>query len=425
MDFRHVLVLVVLLQLSAPIFSACIGYNDSFDVRVLDGNLRPVPGASVWIKYDRGATFGDQYFTTPVNKTGPDGTFHYVIANQGTTTRTIDCKITINGSMGGQSVKLVTEANKHGPVVDVILSDVYPLDFYVRDQLKAPLPNASVTVANLSNKTDKDGRVRYYFKKGVYNYFASYLDASQPGKVNVSNDTTFEVVFPYYKISIDVTDDTGSPLPASLTIFNSTFEMANGHFEHDRTFGEVVPFVVDYKGIKTEDQILPASDPIVKITYDIHSPLFGNITPGILNNRPKLDITVSDPNQFASGIDVSSLKVSYKVEPSDVSTPWSAAVVYTTGRNKFTADFPELSPNTIVTFMIEVKDKAGNRADIDGKFSTFAESNPQNNTQNQTNTQPENPPEQGIPLLYIIGGVIILILAVYLVFRIKSKASGG
>ncbi|MEW6722313.1 MAG: hypothetical protein AB1324_03560 [Candidatus Micrarchaeota archaeon] len=415
------LIVLVMLAFSPIAFAQCVGYNDSFDVRVLDAKLRAVPGADVWIKYDRGQSFGEQYFTTPLNKTDAGGKIHYNIFNGGTLSRTIDCKIVINASIGGSSNQTTVEANKHGPVVDVVLADLYPLNFYVRDQLNAPIPNASVTIANKTGKTDSQGAIKYYFKAATYEYFASYLDAQQPGSLKIENDTDFVVVFPHYKISIDVTDDTGKPLPAMLTIFNQTFEMENGHFENEKTFGEAVPYKVDYEGIITDEVIYPSVDPIVEIRYDVHSPTFQKITPGVLNNRPRLDIEVSDPGQYASGIDVSSIRVSYRVEPADVTVPWSSAVVFTSGRNKFSADFPELPQNTIVSFMVEIKDRAGNRADVDGRFTTFAGS-PQNDTQNQTDTQPPPPSEQGIPLIYIIGGVIVLVLAALLVFRMKAKA---
>jgi hypothetical protein len=75
--------------------------------------------------------------------------------------------------------------------------------------------------------------------------------------------------------------------------------------------------------------------------------------------------------------------------------------------------------------MVKIKDKAGNRADVDGKFSTYVAPPPKNVTENQTTTQPTQPEGQGIPLLDIVGGVIILVLAVYLVIHMKSKGSGS
>ncbi len=417
MDYRYILLFALLISSS---FGACIGYNDSFDVRVLDAKLRPVEGADVVIKYDRGATFGEQYFITPAKKTDSNGKVHFDILNQGTLSRPIDCKININASLDGTLQKKEIIANTHGQIIDLALSDAYPIKFYVRDQFQSPLKNATVTIGSSSKKTDEMGLVKIFVKKGVYDYFASYVDASQAGKINVSDDTAFEVLFPYYKIQLDVRDDNGNPLNATLMIFNHTYYLADGHFENNKTFGSEVPYTLEYSGLESSGTITPSVEPNVKAVFDVHAPLFGEIKPEVLNNRPKLHIIASDPGKLASGISISSIKVTYKIEPGD--SGWSNAITFTAGLNKFTTDFPELPENSIVNFKIEVKDNAGNKADIDGKFSTLIQ---QNNTQNQTNTQTEPPQEQGIPLLYILIGVIIVILTIYMVFRIRSKASGG
>ncbi len=423
MNGRQMLMFILILQFSASVFAGCANYTDSFAVQVLDGNLRPVQGAAVTVTFDRGASFGSQYFTTQPNYTGADGTLHYTILNQGTSTRPIDGTITINTTASGEKKSVQVQALTHGPIVSVAYSDIFPVFFYVRDQFKAPLPGAGVAIANITTRTDSTGLTKYFLQVGSYDYFASYKDAQSSGSFNVTNDTNYEVIFPYYKIRIEADDDFGQPVNATLTIFNQTFQMQNGVFENDKTFGDAVPFTIEYQGVVNDSVIYPPTNPITTVYYDLHSPVFGTITPTMVNNRMKLQIQVSDNGEFASGVDVSTIKTFYRLEPADATSPWNQAVTFTTGRNQFSSDFPELPPNSIVDFRIEVKDKAGNRADIEGKFSTFAVSNPSNNTQNQTNTQPPGGQEQGIPLLYIVVGAIIVVLAVFVVFRMKSKAS--
>jgi len=412
----------IILYLATPVFADCIGYTDSFDVRVLDGNLKPVEGAEVQVTYDRGASFGEQYFTTPMRITDASGIIHYDIYNQGTLTRDIDCTIVINATAGGSSKKVSVEANAHGPTVDLVLSDVYILRFYVRDQLGAPLVNASVSVDGTTNKTDDNGRVMYRLKTGTYQYFASYSSASQPGLLTIEDETEFLVTFSHYKIRIDVTDDGGNPLPAILTIFNESFALEGGHYELDKAFGEEIPYTVEYMGLVTDDMLVPSLDPRVEVRYDVTSPLIESITPEFLGNTYKLQISAKDPNEYASGLDMSSVRVYYRVEPADAAVPWSNAIVFTAGKDLFTADFPELPPSSLVRFRVELKDKAGNRAEQEGTFSTSA-APPEG--QNGTTTQPPTEEDHEIPLIYIVGGVIILISAIYLVIRIKSKAGGG
>jgi hypothetical protein len=422
MDFRYV---ILLLLLSHFAFADCVGYTDEFDVRVLDGNLRPIPGADVWITFDRGTSFGEQYFTTEPRQADAQGLVHFKVLNQGTLVRTIDCDIEISGSAGGSTNKTEVKANIHGPIIDLQLSDVYPVKFYVRDQLNAAIENASVTIGNNSGKTNQYGYVKYFYKTGSYDYFASYQIASQAGSLRVDDDVEFAVIFPWYSISIDVTDDYGEPLPATLNILNASFVLQNGHFENNRSYNDIIDYTVSYKGIEKSGTIDANKNPDVDIALDIHAPLFDKITSDTTGRRTKLSIPVKDPGKFPSGLDIQSLQVNYRLEPADATTPWNTALVFTTGFNSFAAEFPELPADSIVQFRIEAKDKAGNKATVDGKFSTLTGTTETNVTQNQTNPQETVEDGQGIPLWVILVGAIVVILAVYLVIRSKSNGMEG
>jgi|GEM_PF-883276 len=418
--------LLFLLLLTAA-YAECIGYQESFDVRVLDGKQRPVEGAEVSITYDRGTSFGEQYFTTPPVYTNSEGRVHYSIINQGTTTREIDCDIDISVSAGGSAKEKTVVANAHGPTVDVILTDVYIVRFYVRDHLNAPLANATVGIGKRTNLTNEDGYVRYYLQTGDYEYFASYLEAKDAGILSVeTEDVDYQVTFPYYKVVIDVMDDFGEPLDALITMQNETFQLENGHFENNRSFGSKIPYEVDYKGLITSGSIMTDVDPTATIIYDIHAPTIEKVEPEVTPAITKLVLTVSEPGEHPSGVDVNTIKVRYRLEPADPTTPWNEAVVFASGYNMYTAQFSDLPPDSIVQFTVELKDLAGNRASREGKFSTLTvEEPPANVTQNQTITQEDEETEQEIPLFYIIGGVILVILTIYLGIRLKSKGTEG
>jgi len=224
---------------------------------------------------------------------------------------------------------------------------------------------------------------------------------------------------------VDVIDDFEQPLNATLRMFNQTFQMEDGHFEYNRTFGNDIPYTITYKGEEKSGRMDASDDPTLEVIYDIHAPKFGDITSTIGMNFTKLRIEVSDPGQHASGIDLPTFQVLYKVEPSSASDPWNKAVTFSTERGVFTADFRSLPPNRVVNFKVEVSDNAGNRADIDGQFSTYQPEDKPSDTQDQTETQENGQEEQEIPLIYIIGGVILIIIGIYLVIRIKSMTSGG
>lgn len=423
MNFRYI---ALFLLIATVAYADCAGYTESFDVRVLDAKYRPLPNANVTVTYDRGSSFGEQYFTTNPQRTDANGIVHMTIYNQGTGTREIDCRITVKADVEGASASTTITVNEHGDPVDVVLPTLYSVKFYVRDQLGYPLENASVSIDNRTSRTGPKGDVAFYLQTGQYRYLASYLDAKQESSLNVSNDTEYEVRFAFYKVVLDVSDDTGASVAASLTMFNRTYEAQDGHFELDKVFGDSVPYSVTCKGIVTNGTLVPSSNLPVKVVYDMHAPTFGNITPELFNGKQRLVISVSDPGTQASGLDLETMQVSYKMEPSDENTPWNNAVIFTSGRNQLTAEFPQLPQNRIVNFRAEIKDRAGNKAEIDGKFTTMVIAPPQNasnGTKNQTVTPETGQGQQGIPLSYIIGGAIVALLAISLVFRLKTKTA--
>jgi len=418
-----VFLFLIAMILASTAYADCAGYNETFYVRVLDAKNRAVPDALAWIKYDRGATFGVQYFTTAPQKTDGNGEVYFELANQGTNSRPIDCNIIAWGSAGDMTGSVTVIAMAMGSPVDVILP-VYPVWIYAKDQLGSPLPNATIIIGNDTRKSGQDGKLFYYFKAGSYDYFVSYKDGKQSGTIVVSDDTNYNIVFPFHRITIDVIDDTGAPLNASLTIFNKTLIMADGHFEENRSFGAKIHYIVDYNGIVTEGDIEPDIETGKQIIYDIHAPLITNVVSEPNGNRPKLTMSATDPGIHASGVDFRSASVQYRMEPADISTPWNNAVTYTSGRSAVTADFPEMPFSRVVEFRISIKDKSGNIASLDGKFSTM-QNITQNITTNGTNITPPPPENQGIPLIYIIIGAIIVILIAYAVLRLKAGGGKG
>ncbi|MFH1785338.1 MAG: hypothetical protein ABH842_02835 [Candidatus Micrarchaeota archaeon] len=425
MNYKYI-PLILLLLYTGMVYADCSGYQETFDVRVLDAKNRTVEGALIQVKFDRGTSFGDQYFVTEPQPTNSGGIVTYKILNQGTNTREIDCNIYINATIGGTSATKTIVVSEHGSIVDLRIEDLYPARFYIKDQYKIGIPNSTVTVDVWGpGTTDSTGVVKGYLKAGSHQYFASHKDASEGGVVDVVDDVYFEIIFPHYPITIEVTDDYGVPLNATITIFNETFELENGEFQHPEVFGQQVPYEIVYLGEVVEGTMDPATDPDLEIRFDVHAPTISEVKQETTNNRPKLSITVTDTGVYPSGLDVSSMKVWYKQEPSGPNDLWHPAVVFTTAKGQFTAEFPEMEPNTIISFKIEIKDQATNKAELEGKFTTLVVENPQNTTGNNSNPQPDPPKEQEIPLLYIIGGVFVLVLAVYLVIRIKSKATDG
>ncbi|MGV8085348.1 MAG: hypothetical protein ACP5N9_03810 [Candidatus Bilamarchaeum sp.] len=412
MRYLHLLILMLLV---GSAFADCIGYNDSFYVRALDAKYRAIEGANVWIKYDRGTSFGDKYFTTPPIATNESGAVYFSIANQGTRWRDIDCNIIASASVGDSKADITITPGIHGQYVDVVLSDVYRLNFHVANQEGVALNGANIEINNKILTTDSNGNAKIYLKKGQYNYLASYLSSKQSGSIDMQDDLTESVAVQKNAVRIEVVDDQGNYLPARLRMLNQTYIITNGTYQNDQVYGEGIEYSIDYNTLVKSGTIEDGK--ITRVVYDLTAPTFGVIQTDLFNGKIRLKLPIADQGTYASGIDASTLKVTYRAEPSNGSSEWQNAVTYVSARNEYTSEFPTLPDNKIINFKAQISDRSGNKATIEGRFSTYT----QNTPQNDTNSQNPSPDDQGIPLLYIIIGVIIVILGAYLVIRMKNK----
>lgn len=386
----------------------CRGYNESFDVRVLDAKIRPIEGALIQATFDRGTSFGPQYFTTEPRPTNKEGVLHLTILNQGTVTREIDCTIWLNATVGGAYAKKTIEVDVHGPIVDLLI-DAYPLEMEVNDQNRDPIENATVTIGGLSKTTDSKGKVLFYAAPGSVNYLVSYYKGKESGVIVVTDDTDYEVILSRYSISIDAVDDSGTPLEATLTILEETLTMEDGHYETDDVYGSRVDATVSYGGIDKEITIFPATESEAVVAFDIHPPVIEGMTTSTVGDRPRLTIDVTDPGEYASDVNPSSVSVTYRILPA-TGAQWSNAATFVSGENRYVSDFPPIESGKIIEFRVEVEDYQGNKVIRSGSFVT-AEKEPENG---EVPTEPEENGQE-IPLFYIAIGVILIIVAFYIV----------
>jgi hypothetical protein len=412
---KQLFITILLLAIAGmAVAKDCAGYYESFDIRVLDAKIRSVEGALVQVKFDRGTSFGPQYFTTEPTPTDSDGKIHISIHNQGTNTREIDCSIYINATAGGLVAKKTIVVDEHGPLVDLMM-DIYKLDVYVKNQDRKPVENATITINSDSKKTDSRGLVRFYSKTGEVEYLASYLKGKQSGIIPVSDDTTYEIILPQYSVSIDVIDDQGNPLRSTLELFGETYELEDGHYETDEVFGDEITATITYAGIVKEIDIYPAVENEVVFVFDVHPPLIETIDRTVINNRPRLTVRITDQGEYGSGVNPQSVSVSYRIVGE---TSWATATTYATGTNTYTVDFPVLQRGKIIEFRIEALDEQGNKALQTGRFVT-AEEPEDNATENGEKPQENGEEEQEIPLFYIVIGVILISLVLYIVKHFK------
>ncbi len=409
------LVLMVSLSFAA---SDCVGYTDSFDVRVLNAKLLPFEGADVQVKFDRGTSFGEQYFTTEPRQTDENGKVHFTLLNQGTETRKIDCRIWVYASVGSEVAEKIIEANKHNDPVDLQI-DVYRVEFTVRDQQGRRLENATVFFLDVSKTTDEYGVAVFHGAEQTAEYFVSYKGGQEGGSIAIVGDTKREVVIPIYELILKTVDDRDNPIPATVIYADQAYE-SDGSVTFT-VYTSEVELDLEYGGIeKTVELSIEDSGRITEtVSFDIHPPSISEIIQSLVGERVRLAMTIKDEGIYAETVDPSTVKVRYRVLPE---SQWDTASAFTTGLNRYAVDFPEIEHGRIVEFTITAEDYAGNKVTQDGRFTVQEDAGPEVNDSGNQHENGET--DQEIPYLYIIFGVIFIIIAFYIVkFIIKYKKS--
>lgn len=404
------LMVVFLITLS---HADCIGYTDEFDIRVLDAKLRPVEGAEVQATYDRGASFGPQYFTTDILETDGEGIVHMAIRNQGTETRDIDCTIWLNATLDDGYAEKAVEANVHGPVVDLNM-DVYPVDITVNDQAGKPIENATVTIRGVSRKTNSYGYVRFHSTLGELSYFISYKKGKESGFILVNGDIEYEVILQKYSVAVYAVDDRGESVDAEIAVLGETTTMEDGLYESDEIYGSTFEATVRYMGIEKDVELDLSDENEATVSFDVHPPVIESIETSSIGSRPRLTIKVKDEGEYASKVDPASIKVTYQILPS-TDSQWADATTFVGGTNTYISDFPEIEPGKLIEFRIEVLDFDGNKVIQTGKFIT--------EKQEEISETPTEEEENGqdFPFFYIAIGAILIIVVMYIVKHILNK----
>jgi len=412
--------LIFLLLMVSVSFAAsdCVGYTDSFDVRVLDAKLLPFEGAEVSVKFDRGTSFGEQYFTTEPRLTDENGKVRFTILNQGTETREIDCTIWVYVAIGGETAEEVIEANHHNDPVDIQMP-VYEAEFTVKDQQGRRLENASVFFLDVTKKTDRYGVASFYGKEQTAEFVVTYKGGQEAGSLTILGDSRREVIIPIYQLNLNTVDDRGTPVLASITYADETYE-ADGSLSLT-VYTSEVELDVEYGGIEKSVELFISDGLVIEtISFDIHSPEISEITQSLVGDRVRIGMTIRDDGEYAEGVDPSTVKIRYRVLPG---SQWDTASAFTTGLNRYAVDFPEIEHGKIVEFTINAEDYAGNKVTQDGRFTVQAEVEPEVN--DSVNEQENGEIDQYLPYLYILFGVIFIIIAFYIVkFIIQFKKSG-
>jgi len=431
MNFRFLLFILTLLTVASfaettlttdtPKCNA--SFNDSTNVRVLDALNRPIPGAGVTASFQYTGSVGvdgkGTFHTIGPFITNSSGITHLYIKNTETSESKVDCKINISATIANTTGKIIQYANAHGDPVDVQVN-VYPILFYVRDQRNSPIQNAKISVGTMDGNIGETGYAVLYAPVGRVSYLVSYLDGKQTGSLNITGDTTYAAVLSYHSISVDIVDDSGSPLPASIFIFNKSTQLGpDGHYSMPDVFGNEIQFSATYKGVTKDITMFPEVENTTRVVFDFHSPTIANVTQIPTEGTVRLFVTVFDPGAYPSGVDPSTIEISYRTESGTEFTEWTKASAYALSKDNFAVDFPFFAPNSIVKFKIDASDREGNKATVSGSFTVVPPTAPAaNNT--ITPPQPDKPGSDDYTILYLAGGVVIILLIALVVLRMKK-----
>jgi hypothetical protein len=419
MRFSIILLFAVLFFYSYSFATECSGYSEeNLTIRVLDQLYRPVEGASVQVTFDRGASFGEKYFTTQPKQTDALGNVYFTILNQGTQTRKIDCNIYITAWFGPSYAKKTIEALSHPSINDVVLP-VYRVTFFVHDQQKRPLKNASIFFLNETKQTDEFGRAFFYSQNWTSEYYVSYMGGKEAEYVEVKGDTEREVVIPVYQINVSAMDEYGNPLQASVQYLNQSFQISDSPATFS-VYQYLVELTVKYENIEKTITMQPANTLSKVVYFDLHPPTISEPQQNISNGRVRMSFKIIDEGQYASGVDLSSIQVFYKILPDGKEQKLTA---YSLGGSNYGVDFPPIKEGTLVEFVVRAKDNDGNIAYRQGRF-VIAQAQEANTTANTTTQQPESKSED-YTFFYAAGVIIFIILAVYMLrMWLKNRPSG-
>ena len=409
--------LLAFLLISGFLFSvSCIGVTDNITIRALDAKYRPIEGALVNLTYDLGNLgIGGKYTTTNNFATNSSGEKYFVITilNKTIHEEKVDCKITAKGAIGGGSGSVDYQIIVHPRRVDLHIN-VYPVDFLVKNQNGISTPNASITVGEITKTTGSNGKARFYVIPGKYDYFASYSGAKRADTLTITGDTYNEIEFGKHSFTLKVYDDLGNLVSANVTVEDKTTEI-DGTYHKDEIIGDSLSVQIVHEGIEIDNVYDLQKETEDKVVFDSHAPNFVSYSPGFSNGIPQIVFELKDSGIYASGVNPQTLEVVYRIPSQDNTLPWNRAIVFATAKEKYTAQFPNVENGKLVMFKASVKDRTGNIATLDGKFQVS------DNTENNTDTHNNIEPEQGIPLIYIVVGVLIVFLAIFIGFRTLTK----
>ncbi len=427
MRFFIFILLLALFTSFAFAASCSARFFDTLNIRVLDTKLRPIEGASVTVTYQLDKSTSKGYFTTPPRLTSKDGNITITIRNLEQFQSQVDCDIIVDATLDGKSLSKTITAENHPIFIDFKM-DVFTLRVLVVDERNSAITGAEVFVNN-RNKTTEFGIADFKVFSGKSRVFVKYLGGKDETEVDVTDDLTTTVQLIFFKLKIYTSDENEDPLNTKITIDDKTYDVS-GELNLDKIIGQYHTATINYQGREKTIDLDLAENTEYSTNFDVSSPKIKKVDVFEEGNKIRVVVITEDEGKFASGVAASDVSVRYISETGGT----KKIAVYQNKPNQFTAEIPIPSGFNEISFTVDVKDREGNSVSAEGLHKLGGSGGTTNgggtgpdfpNPKNETGGE-DRPPssDQGLPLHYIIGGIIILVVVFYAVYRLKFKKEG-
>ena len=412
---KQLLVIFTLVLLTSFVFAAdCqAGFQENLKIRVLDGKLRPLEGASVQVTYQVDQTTNKGYKTTNPVITPKNGTINQVILNREIRDDRVKCDITINATFDNTTVSRVIKAENHENLIDVNL-EAYQLNIQVLDNLNRPIDGAIVAVNEQFSTTNAQGFVAFKAHAGNARVFASWKEAKTERMIVLKDDAMQTLEIGRYALDLEVFDDAGVPLLAQAIIAGKEYAITDGKLHVDDISEPQTTIEIQYKGVTQTQSIDLRVQGLYQMYVDSTPPSISKVVEIESTDKRRFAVVATDPNQFASGIDTKSLVFRWSKDNKE----WQKSLTYINKKGELVAEV-DSSVETFY-FEAELKDNAGNKQIISGKLVKKEETQPVQN-QTETPSQIAQPSGGELPIIPIVIGFVVVAGIVFAVLHLKKQ----
>jgi hypothetical protein len=395
-------------------------YSEKVLVQVFDQNLRPIEGAQIYAEHQLNDAQG-AVKTKPV-LTNQSGLGEIVFTNYEQIESDVDYSYTLYVKYGGQlsTRSLIASGDiKNVKVVSETSLKSYLLSVKVIDQRGSPL-RARISVGGQNKTADYSGSAFFQLPPGNFTVKAEIGDVVSTQGLVLSQDAAADFNIGLYGMEVEVTDDKGYPLVATVEAGGKKMKTGQDGRAVFYNLSDQYPAVnVKYNETIKKFNMDLERQPKLEVTFDMTSPVVKEMHASIAKNGAgTLSVFVEDPGASSAGID--SVSISYEIDGVENRVP-----AYAIGYNTFEAKFPPQAPRTLVKYVVKVTDKEGNTAFGSGTYLVPSDDTPKPNATTTKPVAPQPKPQQVGMETLVVGLVIFFAVAFAIFYYLRNRKGQG